>query len=956
VTVAGDVDVVRLERRLSAEVSGGARFDPSTRALFAADASNYRITPLGVVFPATTDEIVATLGACREAGVPVVPRGSGTSIAGQAVGPGVVIDCSRHLDRILEIDPSSRSARVEPGVVLDDLQRAVARFGLRFGPDPSTHNRATLGGMIGNNACGSHSLRYGKTDVNVARLSIATYDGARLELGQVGGTQGTEDRARSLDGAIGDLLDRSGETIRHLARPGLRRQVSGYALGHLLPENGGRLASAFVGTEGTCGVVLDATVHLVAAPVATALVVVGFADAFVAADAVPEFVAVAPLTVEGIDRRIVDLASRRRRARIDLPSGDAFLLVEVEGASEPDALERARALTRELGAPGRSFAVLVGEEASEAWRIRDDGAGLATRLADGTEAWPGFEDAAVAPEHLGGYLRAFDALLTKHGLGGIPYGHFGEGCVHIRIDFDLLSRPGIARYRSFMEQAASLVSSFGGSLSGEHGDGQARGELLRSIYPPEALDAFASFKRAFDPDGGMNPGRGVHPRPLDEDLRVFDLLPTAPSSTAVALRGDGRDLAAASRRCVGVGACRRLDAGAMCPSFQVTRDEAHSTRGRARLIGEMLGGTLSEEGWRSEAVRDALDLCLGCKACRIECPVGVDMATYRVEFLAQHYRWRRRPRSHYAFGFLPLVVRLGSLVPRRANALVDHPVAGRILRRLAGVAPTATIPHFSVSSSRSARLRACSSSGGGSGVVRFADCFTQFVDTEVAEAAEEVLDRLDIDTDVVGGNCCGLTFFSTGQLGLARSLLRRSVAALRRSGSGPVLVLEPSCAAMLRDEATALLGEDVTDVSARVVSLAELIVPMGLDGRGTIAESIVAQIHCHAYAGDAYERELEGIAALGGSIAAVETRCCGLAGNFGLEAGHEEIAEQIARRNIVSTLEAHPTAQVVMADGFSCRSQIAAVAGRESAHFAEIVRDALGARTAPRDDRSQPDG
>jgi FAD/FMN-containing dehydrogenase/Fe-S oxidoreductase len=951
----GTSDVANPEfvQALRAELSGGVRFDAQARAIFAADASNYRIPPLGVLFPRTRDEALAALRTCREFGVSVVPRGSGTSIGGQAVGPGVVIDCSRHLDRILAIDPVARTAVVEPGVVLDDLQRAAAPYGLRFGPDPSTHNRCTLGGMIGNNACGSHSLRYGKTDANVVELEIATYDGAVLVLSTLGTTGGDGDRAAELEAAIRTLLADAEGTIREETSGVLPRRVSGYGLAHLLPEHGENLAAAFVGTEGTCGLILTATVRLVPVPVGHALLIVGFSDAYAAADAVPEVIAHDPLTVEGIDRRIVALASRTRRPAVELPVGDAYLFIEVDGATAEAATSRAESLGATLSAPGRAYRVLNATEAAEAWRIRDDGAGLATRLADGTEAWPGFEDAAVPPEHLGAYLRAFDVLLEEHGLSGIPYGHFGEGCIHVRIDFDLLSAAGVAGYRKFMEEAAALVASFGGSISGEHGDGQARGELLPAMYAPAMLDAFARFKAAFDPMAGMNPGRGVAPRPLDEDLRVFDLLPTTPVRTTLLLGEDHRDLAAAARRCVGVGKCIRLDGGSMCPSYQVTRAEEHSTRGRARLIAEMLGGDLAEHGWRSPEVRDALDLCLGCKACRVECPVGVDMAAYKVEFLSHYYRGRIRPRSHYAFGFLPVALRLASRAPRVANALLSAGVFGRWVRRLGGIAPEAVLPKIATSASE--RMPAVGRAVGAreaASVVRFGDCFSRFVEPDVADAADDVLERLGFDATVVGGaNCCGLTWYSTGQLGIARRVLARTVATLRRSGTGPIVVLEPSCAAMLREDALDLLGTACADVAERVVSLGELIAPLPLDVPGAIDENIVAQVHCHAFAGGKYRAELTSLEARGAALAAVETRCCGLAGNFGLEAGHEDVASAIAARHIGATLDGVSPETLVMADGFSCRTQIAAKTGRTARHFAQILRDALAT-----EDRSAPSG
>jgi Fe-S oxidoreductase/FAD/FMN-containing dehydrogenase len=818
---------------------------------------------------------------------------------------------------------------------------------MRFGPDPSTHNRCTIGGMIGNNACGSHSIRYGKTDVNVARLTVATYDGAVLDLGRLGETGGDTDRAALLDRALRQIVTDAGDAIRSSCSTPLPRRVSGYGLSHLLPEHGANLAAAFVGSEGTCALVLDATVRLVDLPAGKALLVLGFPDIFLAADAIPELASASPLTVEGMDRRIVDLASRSRRPTVDLPAGDGFLLVEIDGEDDRDAAHRAEQLGSVFAGGGATYSVLTGAAATEAWRIREDGAGLATRLADGSEAWPGFEDAAVPPENLGKYLREFEALLNAHRLQGVPYGHFGEGCVHVRIDFDLLTNEGVRRFRTFMEAAAALVVSYGGSLSGEHGDGQARGELVPMMYEPKVLSAFSAFKAAFDPDDGMNPGRGIAPRKLDEDLRVRDLRPSTSLPTILDLGADGHDLSVATRRCVGVGRCVRLDAGSMCPSYQVTRDEQHSTRGRARLIAEMLGGDFADDAWRSDEVRDALDLCLGCKACRVECPVGVDMATYRVEFLAQHYRRRLRPRTHYAFGSLPLVLRVAARAPGVFNALVSHPSLGQWIRRLGGVDHDAALPTITKRRRVHQPLRRPSRPSSGSAVVQFADCFTTYADPKVGEAASDVLSTLGIATSVVGGaTCCGLTWFSTGQLSIARAVLRRTVRALRRSGNDPIIVLEPSCAGMIRDDGEALLGEDLSDIRARIVSIGEVVGPAlaAAAERGEVAfpdAPIVTQVHCHAYAAGAYGHEVDAISTIGGTVHSIETACCGLAGNFGLEEGHTEIANAIAERHILAALAKAPAEAVVMADGYSCRTQVEARSTHRARHFIEIVRDAL---------------
>jgi FAD/FMN-containing dehydrogenase len=623
-------DTSELARALKAAVGGDVDFSAAARALTTMDASNYRRVPVGVVAPRDADDVAAALDVCRRHGVPVVPRGGGTSIAGQATGTGVVLDFTRHMNRVLGVDPDARTARVQPGVVLDRVQRAVQGHGLVFGPDPSTHSRCTLGGMIGNNACGSHSVAWGTTADNVDELSVVTYAGVRHRLARglpPGGPPG-----------LGDLVGRHLALLRTGYPDALPRRISGYALDALLPERGTDLARAFCGSEGTLAVLTEATVRLVDAPAARALAVLGYPDEGAAAEAAAGLLPLGPLTVEGMAEDLVP-------AGHGLPRGGAWLFVETGGATAAEATDRAQRIVRAADALDGT---VVGDPAAvrALWRLREDASGTATRTPDGGEAWPGWEDCAVPPARLGAYLRDFRALLAEHGLRGTPYGHFGDGCIHVRIDFDLLTPDGVRRFRAFSEDVASLVVAHGGSLSGEHGDGQARAELLPKMYGDELVALFGRFKDLWDPAGGMNPGMLVRPEPLDAGLR-FAVLPAEPVDTAFGYPHDGGDFAGAVRRCVGVAKCRTESAaaggGVMCPSYRATGEEQHSTRGRARLLHEMLAGEVVTDGWRSAEVRDALDLCLSCKGCRSDCPVGVDMATYKAEFLHHHYAGRRRP-------------------------------------------------------------------------------------------------------------------------------------------------------------------------------------------------------------------------------------------------------------------------------------------------------------------------
>lgn len=640
---------------LRSAVRGEADFGPTARALTTMDASNYRRVPLGVLAPRDADDIAAALTVCQEYGVPVVPRGGGTSIAGQATGTGLVLDLTRHLRSILALDPAARTATVQPGVVLDDLRAAAAPHGLTFGPDPSTHSRCTLGGMIGNNSCGAHSVAWGTTADNVRALEVVRYGGEALRL---------EPGARVGPSGVRELIDAHLALLR-TGYPDLPRRISGYALDALLPEHPGGPdpVRAFCGSEGTLAVVTEATVRLVEAPRARALAVLGYVDESAAAEAAPGLLPYRPLTVEGMAADLV-------REPAGLPRGAAWLFVETGGATPAEARAHAECILRAADAvDGTVVTDPAGQRAL--WRIREDASGTATRMPDGTEAWPGWEDCAVPPARLGAYLRDFRALLAHHGLRGTPYGHFGDGCIHVRIDFDLLTPAGVSRFRRFSEELADLVVAHGGSLSGEHGDGQARAELLPRMYGDELVGLFSRFKDLWDPAGGLNPGMLARPAPLDTNLR-FDVLPGRPVDVEFGYPQDGGDFAGAVRRCVGVAKCRTEKApgaGVMCPSYRVTGEEAHSTRGRARLLHEMLAGEVITDGWRSTEVRDALDLCLSCKGCRSDCPVGVDMATYKAEFLHHHYRGRLRPAAHYALGRLPQWLRLARPFAGLLNAL-----------------------------------------------------------------------------------------------------------------------------------------------------------------------------------------------------------------------------------------------------------------------------------------------
>ncbi|MCX4629228.1 FAD-binding and (Fe-S)-binding domain-containing protein [Streptomyces sp. NBC_01443] len=961
------------------------------------DASNYRRVPVGVVAPRDAQDVAAALRICADAGVPVVPRGGGTSIAGQATGVGVVLDLTRHMNALVSLDPEARTAVVQPGLVLDRLRDAARPYGLTFGPDPSTHSRCTLGGMIGNNACGAHSVAWGTTADNVAELAVTAYGGASYRLGT--GWPGAPAGLRELVSQNLAVL-RTG--MAGSGAGGFSRRISGYGgLDALLPERGVQVARAFCGSEGTLGVVTEAVVRLVEAPRAPALAVLGYADESAAADAAAGLLGFGPLTVEGMAADLV-------RGAAGLPRGGAWLFVEMrdEGA--------ARSLVRAADAVDP---VVITDPAGQRalWRIREDAAGTATRMPDGSMAWPGWEDCAVPPARLGAYLREFRALLAAHGLRGTPYGHFGEGCVHVRIDFDLVSEAGIARFREFSSDLADLVVSHGGSLSGEHGDGQARAELLPRMYGDEVVRLFGAYKDVWDPAGGMNPGILVRPARLDENLR-FAVLPGGGLSDGVA-------------RCVGVAKCRSTDVpgqGVMCPSYRVTGEEQHSTRGRARLLHEMLAGEIVTDGWRSPEVAEALDLCLACKGCRSDCPVGVDMAAYKAEFLHRHWAGRIRPPAHYTLGGLPawlrLIAALRAAAP--ANAAARHvripglaserplPALARVpftrwwrrtgrnaepfgrssglapgspaaappsgaLPPAPGAGPSGGAPEDPASPASGARGLGRSPGfgkgrGGGEGrpqgsarpgrglgearpqgparprVMLWPDTFTEYLTPEVGRAAVTVLEAAGLGVSVLpAGVCCGLTYISTGRLDRARKVLRRTLDAVGDpQEQDPVLVLEPSCAAALRTDLPDLLPDDprAERLARAVRTFAETLEeyaphwqPPRLD------RPAVGQTHCHQHAvlGDFADRRLRERAGLTGELSG---GCCGLAGNFGFEPGHHEVSVACAEEQLLPALRAAPPGAAILADGFSCRTQIAQLSGDDGSrarHLAELLAEGL---------------
>nr|WP_307844276.1 FAD-binding and (Fe-S)-binding domain-containing protein [Sanguibacter suaedae] len=948
---------------LRTAVDGDVSDSTLDRALYSTDASNYRVVPRVVVRPRDVDDALAAITTTRDAGFPLTTRGAGTSCAGNSVGPGVVIDFSRHVNTIHDIDVEARTARVDPGVIMSSLQKAAAPHGLRFGPDPSTQNRATLGGMIGNNACGPHAVAYGRTADNVTSLDIVDGHGRRYTAGADG--QGVD----RVDG-LAELVTANLSTLRtELGRFG--RQVSGYSLEHLLPENGAHLAKALVGTEGTVMSILGATVDLVPIAGAPTLVVLGYPDMPSAADAVPALLAHEPLAVEGLDARLVDVVRKAKGAGSvpALPAGGGWLMVEVGGATAKEAMARAKAIVRDSGTTATRI-LPAGPEATAMWQIRADGAGLAGRTPSGAQAWPGWEDSAVPPASLGAYLRDLDALMAQYGVDGLPYGHFGDGCVHLRIDIPLESSGSVLR--TFMTDAAMLVGKYGGSLSGEHGDGRARSELLPAMYTPEAIALFGHFKGLFDPHDLLNPGVLVRPDPVDANLRRPHAS-ALPAAKGFSFAHDGGDMSTAVHRCVGVGKCRAdstAAGGFMCPSYLATKEEKDSTRGRARVLQEMANGTLVTGGWRSPEVHQALDLCLSCKACSSDCPAGVDMAQYKAEVLHRTYKGRLRPMNHYALGWLPRWARLASRMPRLVNGLLGVPAVAKVALTLGGMDTRRSIPAFADVPFRAwwkregaAQVASTTRAPGAvvpgpvapvrPKVVLWTDSFSDALAPSVPEAAVTVLLAAGYDVVVPEDEaCCGLTWISTGQLDGARRKLSGLLDTLGPFAVNgiPVVGLEPSCTAVLRSDLVDLFPDDprAHAVAKATRTLAELLTDPetapDADSGWTMPDlsdvTAVVQPHCHHHSVMGYSTDEDLLRGAGATIRTL-AGCCGLAGNFGMEKGHYDVSVAVAENALLPALREAEEGDVFLADGFSCRTQAEDLAGVRGKALVELIAERL---------------
>ncbi|HKS24656.1 MAG TPA: FAD-binding and (Fe-S)-binding domain-containing protein [Thermoanaerobaculia bacterium] len=964
-----NVDAAALASALRREVRGEVRFDNGSRALYATDASNYRQVPIGVVLPRDANDAIAAVALARKYGAPILARGGGTSLAGQCCNVAVVLDFSKYMHDIVELNPSEKYAWVQPGIVLDDLRTAAEQHRLTFGPDPATHTRCTIGGMIGNNSCGVHALMAGKTVDNIEALKVLLYDGTQMT---VSATSDDEiERIIARGGREGEIFaglkkirDTYGDEIRR-RYPKIPRRVSGYNLDSLLPDDGFHVAKALVGSESTCVVVLEAKCRLVDSPPSRVLAVLGYEDIYIAADHVPRLLEFEPIGLEGVDDRLAeDMKAKHLHVKnLELlPEGKGWLLVEFGGESIQDAEWKAQrmidALKKEKPAPS---AKLYTDPAvtRKIWQIRESGLGATAFVPGRPMTWEGWEDSAVDPKHLGKYLRELRALMNKFGYNGDLYGHFGQACVHTRNNFDLESAPGIAKYRAYIDEAADLCIKYNGSLSGEHGDGQSRAELLPKMFGERLVGAFREFKALWDPEWKMNPGKVVTPYHPTENLRLgADFQQWAPQTHFQFPEDQGR-MERAVMRCVGVGECRRFDHGVMCPSYMVTREEEHSTRGRARLLFEMFEGEVIPNDWRNEAVKDALDLCLACKGCKGECPVNVDMATFKAEFLSHYYEGRLRPVTAYSMGLIYWWSRAAAAAPQVANTIMALP----FVKRLAGVAPERRMPVYARETFVDRFRKRPQSGEPHRRVLLWPDTFNNHFHPETAMAAVEVLENAGYHVTIPRRPlCCGRPLYDFGFLKTAKRLLEETMDALQPELEEgiPIIGLEPSCVSVFRDELTGLYPAHpaAKRLKESTMTLSEFLVRENVPLPSMKAKALM-QAHCHHRAIMKINAEEEVLKKIGLDLETPDAGCCGMAGAFGFEREHYEISMRVGERLILPKVREASLDTIIVADGFSCREQIAQSTPRRALHLAQVLQMALrkerGLAPAPIDDTPPPD-
>jgi FAD/FMN-containing dehydrogenase/Fe-S oxidoreductase len=959
------VDTAALEAELRRDVEGEVRFDAGTKAMYAVDGGNYRQVPIGVVIPKSIQDVVNTVTACRKYNAPLLSRGGGTSLCGQCCNVAIVIDWSKYMNRIVEVNPHERFARVQPGVICDELRNAAAPYNLTWGPDPATHTHCTFGGMLGNNSCGAHAQMGGKAVDNTEELDILLYDGTRMTVGWM--TEDELHRRAEEPGRVGQIFRNLHSLKNRYADliesnyPKIPRRTSGYDLDSLLPHPDGRinLARALIGSEGTLVTILEAKVRLIDAKSHRVMVVLGYENIYHAADHLGEILEYDPIALEGLDGLLIN--NLRKKGGIHqqflglFPEGEGWLMVEFGADKKEEAVEQARKLMERVKATPNAPAIKYYDDPKDqehVWAVRESGLGATAFVPGQPWTWEGWEDSAVAPEKVGAYLRDLHALYKKYDYIGALYGHFGQGCIHTRITFDLASAAGIEKWRRFMDEATTLVTNYGGSLSGEHGDGQSKAEFLYKMFGTELIEAFREFKAIWDPGWKMNPGKVVDPYHIDENLRLGANYNPWEPRTQFAYPDDQGDFSHAVLRCVGVGKCRRKSPkpeDSMCPSYMVTLEEKHSTRGRAHHLWEMLHGGVINDGWRDEHVKESLDLCLSCKGCKGDCPVNVDMATYKAEFLSHYYEGRLRPRYAYAFGLIDQWSRLASISPGLANLTTQLPGLSAIAKVATGMPQQRTIPAFAAQSFKSwFRKSHQPTHASGQRVILWADTFNNYFTPETARAGLEVLEHAGCDVAVPMQHlCCGRPLYDYGFLDMARGYLHNIINTLRPDieAGTPVVVLEPSCCSVFRDELREMLPNEplAEKLKNQTFTLAEFLekkVPQWTPPK--LKRKAIIHGHCHHKAIMRMSDEKSILNKMGLDYRILESGCCGMAGAFGYEKEKYGVSIACGERALLPEVRKAGAATLVVSDGFSCKSQIEQQTHRNALHLAEVI--ALGLR------------
>jgi FAD/FMN-containing dehydrogenase/Fe-S oxidoreductase len=969
-------ELKKLESELKATVDGEVLFDAGARALYATDGSNYRQPPIGVVIPKTKEAIIKTIHLCHKYQAPLFSRGGGTSLAGQCCNTAIVMDMSKCYNKILKIDPLHKYAIVQPGVVLDTLRQEVKKFDLTFGPDPSTHAWCTLGGMMGNNSCGTHSQMGGRTDDNVIEMEVMTYDGTHLVVGETTPDKWEEaikkgGREAEIYVKLKKLAEKYGELIKQ-KYPHIPRRISGYNLPWLLEEKKFNLARALVGSESTCVTILEAKLQLIYNPPVRTLLVLGYPDVYTAADHVPELDHFGAIGLEGLDDVLVENMLKKKEHTKDvklLPEGKGWLIVQFGGRTKKEADEKAKKLLHYLQARPNAPSMKLYDDPSMEQKIiaiRESGLGATARVPGQKDTWEGWEDSAVPPANLGNYLRDLRELYKKYEYACALYGHFGQGCVHTRIDFDMYTFEGLKKYRSFVHEAADLVLKYGGSFSGEHGDGQSRGELLSKMFGEELVQAFREFKKIWDPDWKMNPGKKIDAYDPIQNIRLGPHYKSQKFKTHFSFAGDDEgSFARATLRCVGVGKCRRKESenAIMCPSYQVTHEEKHSTRGRAHLLFEMIEGkVIGKHKWKDKAVKEALDLCLSCKGCKTDCPMNVDMATYKAEFLSHYYKGRLRKRSAYAFGLIFIWARLATKIPKLVNALGHAHFFSKLAKWMAGMPKERTIPKFAEKNFKEwffqekkgepasenlpefkGTISKKDRETRGKRVLLWADTFNTYFHPQVARAATEVLEHLGFKVVVPQGSlCCGRPLYDYGMLKKAKKLLEHILGELYEEikNGTPLVGLEPSCLSVFRDEMRNLFPSDLnaTILAENSYMISEFIQKFAPHYKfPPLHKKALVHGHCHHKTVLKFEAENALLKRLMLDFEVLDSGCCGMAGSFGFEKEHYEVSIKCAQRALIPGLRKVEIGTLVITNGFSCHEQIMQMTGIKPLHLAEVL-------------------